>query len=171
VIGVVGRISFQEKNQGWLLEQVAADSFWKDYDFIIVGDGPDSGQLVEMCHKFSLGGQVQIRGWTESVQTLYPALDLLLIPSRCEGVPLVMLEALAHKVPVAGTDRDGMKVWLRPEWRFKVGDGEGMKQAVLSALQQDETEEFWRATNDHLEYIHDRKRFAREFFEAINSLA
>ncbi|HJU09676.1 MAG TPA: glycosyltransferase [Candidatus Binataceae bacterium] len=169
VIGVVGRISFPDKRQDWLLREIAADPFWKDYLILFIGDGPDSTQLAQLVTELDLGEQVRIMGWSESVHTLYPALDALLIPSRCEGVPLVMLESLAQKVPVIGSNRDGMKVWLPAEWRFEAGDAEGMKQAVLAALQRGETDEFWRDTQEHLNKIHDRKRFATEFFNAISS--
>jgi glycosyltransferase involved in cell wall biosynthesis len=168
VIGVVGRVRFDQKNQDWLVRQLSADAFWKRFLVLFVGDGPDLPQLRQMVRALNLEGQVRMIGWTDRVHALYPALDLLLIPSRAEGVPLVMLEALANRVPVAGSNRDGMKEWLPPEWRFEVGDGEGMKRAVLAATQQDH-EEFWRTTAAHLDLIHDRKRFATGFLEAILS--
>lgn len=168
VIGVVGRVEFATKNQGWLVRQLAADSFWKDYFVLFVGDGPDSAQLHEMVQHFGLGDQVRIEGWNENVNTLYPALDLLLLPSRSEGVPLVMLEALVHRIPVAGSNRDGMKMWLPEEWRFEVNDGEGMKRAVTAARRAGDPE-FWCATDRHLDLIQNKKRFVEEFFEAIKS--
>ena len=168
VIGVVGRVRFDQKNQDWLVQQLSADAFWKRFLVLFVGDGPDLPQLRQMVRALNLEGQVRMIGWTDRVHALYPALDLLLIPSRAEGVPLVMLEALANRVPVAGSNRDGMKEWLPPEWRFEVGDGEGMKRAVLAATQQDH-EEFWRTTAAHLDLIHDRKRFATGFLKAILS--
>jgi len=168
VIGVVGRVTFAQKGQDWLVRQLAADPFWKDYMTLIVGDGPDLPRLEQMVLDANLQNQVRILAWSDKVDTLYPALDLLLIPSRAEGVPLVMLEALSHRVPVAGTNRDGMKEWLPKEWRFEFGDGEGMKRAVLAALHRGEPE-FWRETSRHLELIHDRKRFATEFLEAVSS--
>jgi glycosyltransferase involved in cell wall biosynthesis len=50
---------------------------------------------------------------------LYQALDALVIPSRYEGLPLVMLEALSSGTAVLGSDRDGMKDLLPRQWRFK----------------------------------------------------
>ena len=168
VIGVIGRLRFAQKNQDWLVRQLAADPFWKDYLVLIVGDGPDSARLKQIVLDLKLQDQVRMVGWSDKIETLYPALDLLLIPSRSEGVPLVMLEALSYRVPVAGTNRDGMKEWLPQDWRFEVGDGEGMKRAVLSALRPGDPE-FWRETSRHLDSIHDSKRFAAEFLEAVLS--
>lgn len=168
VIGVIGRVRFDQKNQDWLVQQLSADPFWKDFLVLVIGDGPDLPELQEMVRTLNLEGQVHMSGWRADVSTLYPALDMLLITSRAEGVPLVMLEALANHVPVAGSNRDGMKEWLPSEWRFEVGDNEGMKRAVLAAMQQGH-EEFWHTTIRHLDLIHDRKRFATGFMEAILS--
>ena len=168
VIGVVGRIAFAQKNQDWLIHQLAADSFWKDYLLLLVGDGPDSARLAEMIRQLKLEARVRMLGWIKSLDPLYAAIDLLLIPSRSEGVPAVMLEALSQRVPVVGTNRDGMKLWLPQEWRFEAGDAEGMKRAVLAA-KQPAGSEFWRVTDAHLKYIQDRRRYGTEFLAAIHS--
>ena len=52
------------------------------------------------------------------------------MPSRYEGVPLTMLEALSVGVPVIATDRDGMRDFLPPDWRFAGGDVAGMLACI-----------------------------------------
>jgi len=168
IIGVLGRVLFAQKRQDWLVHQLAADPFWKDYTILVVGDGPDFARLQQIVRDLNLQNQVRLLGWSDKIDTLYPALDLLLIPSRSEGVPLVMLEALSHRVPVVGTNRDGMKEWLPKEWLFETGDSEGMKRAVIAARCGDHPQ-FWRATSRHLDLVHDRKRFATEFLTAVLS--
>jgi len=69
-------------------------------------------------------------GWKNDLREVYAATDVLLIPSKVEGVPLVMLEALSYRIPVVGTDRDGMRSWLPVEWRFRWGDTEGFKHGI-----------------------------------------
>lgn len=168
VIGVVGRVSFPAKNQGWLVEQLASNPFWEDYLVLFAGDGPDFGRLSRMVEEHKLEGRVKLAGWIEDVNKIYPALDLLLIPSRTEAVPLVMLEALSQGVPVASSNVGGMKEWLPEDWRFDVNDGAGMTRAVLTALRGGD-EPFWGETRRHLDRINDRKRLASEFLEAVLS--
>ena len=59
------------------------------------------------------------------------------MPSRYEGVPLAMLEALANGIPVAATDRDGMCDWLPADWRFPYRDQAGGLRALEAICQAD----------------------------------
>jgi glycosyltransferase involved in cell wall biosynthesis len=84
---------------------------------VFAGDGPDREALLAMASEAPFQGRVTVLPWVDTAQ-LYPALDVLVIPSRYEGLPLVMLEALACGTAVLGSDRDGMKDVLPESWRF-----------------------------------------------------
>ncbi len=66
VIGVIGRLRFAQKNQDWLVRQLAADPFWKDYLVLIVGDGPDSARLREIVRDLKLQDQVRMSAGRQS---------------------------------------------------------------------------------------------------------
>ena len=80
-----------------------------DCELLFAGDGPDRMRLVKMAEK---ANNVTILPWQDNINTLYDRIDFLMLPSRYEGVPLVMLEALARGIPVIGSDVDGMKELL-----------------------------------------------------------
>ncbi len=120
LIGMVGRIEFRQKQQHLLVEAVAADPrLASSCHLVFAGEGPDSAALVEILRKSSVSGTVL--PWSDPAD-LYRAMDVMVIPSRYEGLPLVMLEALSSGTPVLGSDRDGMRDLLPAEWRFKAGD-------------------------------------------------
>lgn len=115
--GVIGRIEFRQKQQHLLVQAIAADpELAASCHLVFAGDGPDISALQELIKQHQLSGTVL--PWCDPAR-LYQALDALVIPSRYEGLPLVMLEALASGTAVLGSDRDGMKDLLPPEWRFK----------------------------------------------------
>jgi glycosyltransferase involved in cell wall biosynthesis len=165
VIAVVGRIEFGQKAQDWLVSGLGSDPFLLDKFLLFVGDGPDSSRLQEMINHAQYRDRMRIMSWQADMDTIYAATDLLLVPSRSEGVPLVMLEALSRGIPVAGTDRDGMATWLPHEWRFPFGDIESMKKSIAAAWNDRSLN--WRQIEEHLRQTMDRERFGRAFWQAL----
>lgn len=118
--GQIGRTEFKQKGQDFSLsiftQRMASAS---EEALAFLGSGPDSKTLAEQIKPDS---NVFNLPWTDDTTPFYAAIDALLLPSRYEGVPLAMLEALANGIPVAATDRDGMRDWLPQEWRFDYRD-------------------------------------------------
>ncbi len=129
VLSLIGRIEFSHKCQDWLLQALKNDPFLTDKFVLFVGDGSDARALQAMLVP-EVRDRFGLIGWKNDLREVYAATDVLLIPSKVEGVPLVMLEALSYRIPVVGTDRDGMRSWLPVEWRFRWGDTEGFKHGI-----------------------------------------
>ena len=87
----------------------------------LVGDGPARQQLgARIGASPTLAARTRIAPWSDPASVLRGA-DLLLLPSRYEGVPLVMLEAMAIGVPVVVSDLPGTRPFLTDECLFPVG--------------------------------------------------
>lgn len=126
-LGVIGRIEFRQKQQHLLVQAIAADPVLAASSHLVfAGDGPDVTALKNLLTQHQLSGTVL--PWCDPSH-LYQALVALVIPSRYEGLPLVMLEALASGIAVIGSDRDGMRDLLPSEWRFQPNN-----PAALSAV-------------------------------------
>lgn len=67
---------------------------------ILIGDGPDREPVREKVQQAGLEDRVIFAGRREDAWAVYSAMDLFLLPSRWEGLPLVALEAQANGVPV-----------------------------------------------------------------------
>jgi glycosyltransferase involved in cell wall biosynthesis len=168
VLAVIGRIEFGQKCQDWLVDALQEREFLKDKIVVFVGEGPDIEQLRHKIDSSNNRESFRLLSWREDLEQVYAAIDALLIPSRAEGVPLVMLEALAREIPVVGVDRDGMKTWLPPSWRYEFGDEVGLKRAISSALNE-ATPAMWDQISMRVHEITNEKRFANGFTEAIRS--
>jgi glycosyltransferase involved in cell wall biosynthesis len=95
VIGFVGRLS-HEKGPDLFL--AIAERLQDRCDFVIFGDGPMRAGLTE--HPAARG--VTFRGFVPSMTPHWAEVDLLCLSSRFEGLPMAVLEAMAHGCPVAG---------------------------------------------------------------------
>lgn len=135
LIGMIGRIEFRQKQQHLLVQAVAADpQLATACHLVFAGDGPDAAALAALTQQHQISATVL--PWTDPAQ-LYRALDALVIPSRYEGLPLVMLEALASGTSVLASDRDGMKDLLPADWRFRPNDAKALAEILLRFVAAD----------------------------------
>lgn len=101
LIAVIGRLS-REKGVDVFLDALA---ILKNQGFrgtaLVVGDGPDKELLASRAQ--ALGDTVRFLGHFPHVSDLYGHLDLVVIPSRSEGMPNVLLEAVNADTPLVAT--------------------------------------------------------------------
>lgn len=115
VIVAVGRLEHQKGldrllplAERWRAGQLA------DWRLLIVGDGPLRGELQRQFTKAGAAARVHFAGWRSDVPAILRACQLLTLPSRWEGMPNVVLEAMAAGLPVAATDVEGVREILGP---------------------------------------------------------
>lgn len=98
-----------QKNLLFLLDALdrVRDLPWQ---LVLVGDGPERLALEKRIGQLRLGDRVEFRGWVspEDVRRILHASDLLVMPSRSEGLPVVGVEALAQGVAIAATAAGGL---------------------------------------------------------------
>jgi colanic acid/amylovoran biosynthesis glycosyltransferase len=71
----------------------------------LVGDGPDRAELEAHAHRLHLQEAVVFEGWCgqEKVRRFYAATDIFVIASFAEGIPVVLMEAMAMELPCVAT--------------------------------------------------------------------
>ena len=121
-VTVLGRLDTQQKGLDMLLDHAASGHLPANLVVGLVGDGPARDALARRIGATpSLAAAIHIDGWSDPVDVLTRT-DVLLLPSRYEGVPLVMLEAMAMGVPVVASDLPGTRAFLDAACLFPVGD-------------------------------------------------
>lgn len=105
----------------------------------LVGDGPDREKLAAMIQADPvLAGSVLLAGATEDPLSWYRAADLLVVPSRWEGMALAPLEAMSCGCPVVAFEVAGIRECLPPQWAdwalAAPGDGAGLAELVARRL-------------------------------------
>ncbi len=103
VLVSIGRLT-QQKGFDILLQSFAAlTAKHPDWRLVIYGEGPDRSRLEEMRSKSGCANRIDLPGLTkDSVQVLRRA-SIFVLPSRFEGYPNVLLEALSCSLPVIAT--------------------------------------------------------------------
>jgi glycosyltransferase involved in cell wall biosynthesis len=96
----VGRLD-RQKQPEWLLARLPElQRRLPNHDLVIVGDGALRGRLERLANQLSLGNHVHFLGWRSDVPSLLAASEMLLLCSAWEGMPGVVLEAMAAGKPV-----------------------------------------------------------------------
>ena len=68
-----------------------------------VGDGPERPRLIALAHALGVAEMVRFTGFAPDVRPHYTAADIFVLPSRTEGSPLVLAEAMAAGLPIVAT--------------------------------------------------------------------
>jgi glycosyltransferase involved in cell wall biosynthesis len=103
IIGTIGSLVI-EKGHIYLLEAARQilDGV-KDLKFLMIGDGPLRKQLEEKSEELGIKKHVIFMGQRKDIPELLMAMDIFVLPSIKEGLPVVLLEAMAAKRPVIAT--------------------------------------------------------------------
>jgi glycosyltransferase involved in cell wall biosynthesis len=125
----VGRLS-RQKGQDLLVEAwPKVRSRVEAAELVLVGSGPEESALRRS------GGDVQFVGAQDDVQPWLAAADVVVLPSRWEGLPYVVLEAMAVGTPVVATDVTGVREALGEAGAIVPPEDPGaLAEAVVAAL-------------------------------------
>ncbi len=101
VIGSSGRL-FPIKDYPLMIEiaRVIAASGTTDIRFELAGDGPERGELERLIHSYGLQDLFILRGHQDDMDSFYRGLNVYINTSVHEGIPMTILEALSHGLPV-----------------------------------------------------------------------
>ena len=102
-IGIVGRLT-RQKGHTFLF--AAARGILQKFpaaSFVVVGEGPDRKPLEALAEELGIAENVYFAGYRDDMAGVYGALDLMVMPSLDEGLPMALLEAMAAKRAVIAT--------------------------------------------------------------------
>ncbi len=139
----IGRLS-HEKGQLLLLE--AAQRLAErgaDFALVFAGDGPLRAEVEAEIARAGLGDHVRITGWLDAAAVQQEIADAtaLVVASLSEGLPVVIMEAMACGRPVVAPYLSGIPELVTPAtgWLFAAGDTGGLVDALGRCLTTDET--------------------------------
>jgi glycosyltransferase involved in cell wall biosynthesis len=133
---------YEAKGQDLALEVLAREGL-EAMHLLIAGDGERRADYEDMARRLGVHERAHFLGWRRDVPALLAACDFLLLPSRWEGLPTIVLESLAVGRPVVAARVDGIDGVVRDSetgFTAAVGDVEGLAEACSRMLSLDEEE-------------------------------
>jgi glycosyltransferase involved in cell wall biosynthesis len=108
VLGTVARLS-EQKGHRYLIDAVKkVVRKYPNIRVLFIGDGPLREKLEFQVHRLRLNATIQFLGFRSDIKELLGALDIFILPSLFEGLPNVILEAMACGKPVIATNVSGI---------------------------------------------------------------
>lgn len=174
IIGTVGRLS-EEKGLEYLIKsfaQVAAQI--SAVKLLIVGDGPLRERLLAASRALKIDEKVIFTGYRSDAAELLSLMDVFVLPSLYEGLPMVILEAGVLKKPVVASDvgavsrvidNESLGLLVRP------ADEDKLTQAVVSLL-KDERQARLKGENIFVKVENNfsAEKMARDYREVYESI-
>jgi len=112
VIGCVGRFSPEKGVDRAIRTLAELRRVYPKVELHLIGDGAEYEKLQALACELKVADAVRFLGWQSNAKRFYEMMDVLLLPSHTEGLPNVVLEAMAMGVPVAATEVGGVRALL-----------------------------------------------------------
>ena len=113
VVGAVGRLSPEKAFDDLVRAVTGLVAAGHDLELWIVGDGPQRQALTDLIDQLGMTERVKLLGYRGDTLELYQAMDVFVLSSRREGLPNVVLEAMALELPVVATRIAGVPTLIR----------------------------------------------------------
>jgi glycosyltransferase involved in cell wall biosynthesis len=109
VVGMVACFKPQKAPLDFIKLAAEISKTFPNARFILVGDGALRGKVCALINKLNLKGKVILAGWRNDVAAFLSCLDVFVLTSLWEGLPIAVLEAISAGVPVIATDTGGIR--------------------------------------------------------------
>jgi glycosyltransferase involved in cell wall biosynthesis len=103
IVGAVGRLSPEKGFDALIRSADRLASLGVDFDLAIVGEGNEAARLQTLVDALGRGDRIKLLGYRSDMAEAFRAIDVFALSSLREGLPNVLLEAMASSVPVVAT--------------------------------------------------------------------
>ncbi len=175
VLGTAAAIDVRYKGQEYVMKAIG-ELVKEGYDFeyyLAGGNRLNSTYLKELAQKLNIEERIHFTGSLDSLQILefYDSIDIYVQPSKQEGLPRAVIEAMSRGIPAIGTNIAGIPELLQRENLFRKGSVKSVKKALKHMVNADLSryaeENFEKAKEYRIDVLTNRRnKFYDEFLAA-----
>lgn len=107
LIGTVTRLSNQKAPLDLVKCCFEINKEKPDVNFLVIGDGPLKKEVIDLAEELGIKDKMFFTGLRKDINNLLELLDIFILSSRWEGLPRVILQAMAKQLPIVATNVDG----------------------------------------------------------------
>jgi glycosyltransferase involved in cell wall biosynthesis len=136
IVGAMARL-VPQKGVDLLIRTVSSvSSEFPNVRYVIAGDGPMEQDLKALAKAEGVADRVEFAGYVDDCHAFLASLDVFVLPSRWEGLPLVVLLAGAVGTPVVSFDVGGVGEVIdgRTGWLVSGGDVDALTSTIIACL-------------------------------------
>lgn len=167
----VGRLTYQKAHEVFVEAMAEVVQEFPNAQAAICGDGPLRPQLESQIKELGLTQKVMLLGLQNDVARLLAAADIFVLPSRWEGLPRALLEAMAAGLPVIATRVDGTQELIDDEVTGLLApaeDSHGLAESILRlATDAGIRNEIARSAQSFVMKKHTLDRMCQKYYEYI----
>jgi len=105
----IGRLVYQKAHNVLIAALPRVLEIWPNLVLFIAGDGPLHSELVEQINNLKLTDKVYLLGVRKDIPALLSISQIFVLPSRWEGLPIALLEAMGAGLPIVATRVEGVE--------------------------------------------------------------
>ena len=147
LIGSVGRLSPEKAFDAQIRALPTLLARGLDVRLVVVGEGGDRPRLEALARELNVANRVTLPGWQSDVRATFEAMDVFALSSLREGLPNVLLEAMALEVPCVATRIAGIPRLIqdgRNGFLIDAGDQAALDRSLAGLLTNPELRDLFR---------------------------
>lgn len=137
IVAFVGRL-VPEKGGDVLLRSICSISpLYPEARFVFVGEGPARAEWERLATSLGIAGRVRFVGFRPDMPEVFSSIDLLVLPSLTEAMPMCLIEAMAAAKPVIATNVGAIPAVIEPGVNgllVRAGDDTALSRAIARVL-------------------------------------
>lgn len=134
IVGNIGRLSKQKGMEYYIKAIPESIKKYQKIKFYIIGDGEDKLELIKLAKELGIEDNVIFLGYRNDVINIIKQLDLIVLSSLWEGLPLTPIEAFSEGKTIIATDVDGTSEIVKDNFNgilIEPKDSYGISENIL----------------------------------------
>lgn len=172
-IGSAGRL-FPVKGYDFFIEVAAkVMTMNEEVQFLLAGDGPEHQRLENAINRYGLLDRFTLLGFVDDMKGFYQSLDMYVNTSLHEGIPMTVLEAMGHGLPVVVPYVGGFsEIVVDGECGYLIAerDIDLFAQKILDLFDLEQREKMGKSARKRVEQLFSRKAMAEKYYQLYTRL-